>query len=78
MPRVVRALRHGQPVTLTYRHKVIGTIQPATGGSTPLRGSPEAIRRGFLALDNLHVPDEVKNDPRSMKQRLAELRERDR
>jgi antitoxin (DNA-binding transcriptional repressor) of toxin-antitoxin stability system len=33
MSEVVRALQRGQPVTLTHRGKVIGTIQPEANGT---------------------------------------------
>lgn len=77
MPKVVRQLRAGQPVTLTYRKKIIGTIQPATPPEAPRRGSPEAIRQGLVALRKLSVPASIRKDPRSIKEQIAELRDND-
>jgi antitoxin (DNA-binding transcriptional repressor) of toxin-antitoxin stability system len=76
MPEVIRLLDSGRPVRLTYRHKTIGTIQPAPAAAPPRRGSAEAVRQGLAALKDLHVPDEVKNDPRNIKEQIAELRDR--
>jgi antitoxin (DNA-binding transcriptional repressor) of toxin-antitoxin stability system len=75
MPEVIRLLKSGESLRITYRRKTVGTIQPEAP-STPRRGSPEAIRQGLAALKDLHVPDKVRNDPRSIKEQLAELRER--
>lgn len=76
MPEVIRTLRSGRPVRLTYRRKPIGTIQPDQSRTPPQRGSAEAIDQGLAALKDLHVPDAVKNDPRSIKEQLAELRDK--
>jgi antitoxin (DNA-binding transcriptional repressor) of toxin-antitoxin stability system len=76
MPEVIRTLRRGKPVRLTYRHRVIGTLQPDQMQTPPKRGSAEAIRQGLAALQDLHVPDKVKNDPRGIKEQLAELRDK--
>ena len=76
MPEVIRLLQSGKPVRITYRRKTVGTIEPASSTPATRRGSPEAVRQGLAALKDLHVPDDVRNDPRSIKEQLAELRER--
>ena len=78
MAQVVRRLRRGEVVQLTYRHEVIGTLQPAAHAPVPLhRGSPEAIL-GFLeTVDFGAVTDDMRDPGRDVKQQIAELRDRD-
>lgn len=77
MPQVIRDLRLGNSIHLSYRHKVIGVLRPVDGpGQAVRRGSPEAIRQGLQNLQRMIVPDSVRNDPRSVKEQIHELRSR--
>ena len=78
MPEVIRKLRQGESVQLTYRRKVIGTLQPEQTPGKPLRrGSPEAILDFLKHADFGPIPDKLRNDPRSFKEQIAELRDQD-
>ena len=75
MAQVISDLRKGESIQLSYRHKIIGVLQPAPLTPLPLRrGTQEAISRGLEALQDIHIPEEVRNDRRNMKERLSELR----
>ncbi len=77
MAQVVRDLQDGKSVQLSYRHKVIGVLQPINAPGQPLRrGSPEAIRQGLKNLRSIVVPDLIQHDPRSLKEQVSELRSR--
>lgn len=75
MSQVISDLQKGRSIQLSYRHKVIGILQPAQAPPLPLRrGTQQSISRGLDALQDIHVPEQVRNDPRNMKERLTELR----
>lgn len=77
MPAVIRTLREGKPLRLTYRRKTVGTIEPQPNKGLPLRrGSPEAILHAARTLD-FGVPESVKKDTRPIKERIAEMRDKD-
>lgn len=77
MPGVVSTLRRGNAVQLSYRHKIIGTIQPPSREDRSLRrGSPEAILE-FLDHADFGVPEELRRSNKSVKEEIAELRDRD-
>lgn len=77
MPQVISDLQKGKSIQLSYRHRIIGILQPAQLNALPLRrGTQEAISRGLEALQDIDVPDRVRDDSRSMKERLADLRDR--
>lgn len=77
MSQVVRDLKNGKVIALSYRQHVVGILQPVDGATQTLKpGSPEAIQRGLDELRaNLQVPKELSDDPRSIKDQLADLRE---
>jgi antitoxin (DNA-binding transcriptional repressor) of toxin-antitoxin stability system len=78
MPAVVKALRMGTPVRLTYRHAVIGTIQPTTAPAGPARrGSPEAIQDFLTNSDLGYIPPRLRKPGKSFKEEIAELRDKD-
>lgn len=77
MPRVVRTLQSGRPITLTYRRQVIGTIQPSDPKAEPLRKGSAAAVLNFLETADFKVAEAVRNDPRSIKEQIAEMRGRD-
>lgn len=78
MLQVISDLQKGKSVQLSYRHKIIGILQPAQLTALPLRrGTQEAVSRGLEALQNIHVPERLRDDSRNMKERLAELRARE-
>lgn len=77
MSQVISDLQKGKSIQLSYRHKVIGVLQPAQVVALPLRrGTQQSVSRGLEALQDIQVPEQVKGDLRSMKERLAELRNR--
>lgn len=77
MSQVIRDLSLGNSIQLSYRHKVIGVLQPVDTPGQPLRrGSPVAIRQGLEYLRTMKVPDYVRHDPRSVKEQISELRSR--
>jgi antitoxin (DNA-binding transcriptional repressor) of toxin-antitoxin stability system len=77
MSQVIDDLRIGNSISLSYRHKVIGLLQPVDMPSRALRrGSPEAIRRGLQNLQSIRVANYVQSDPRSVKEQVSELRSR--
>lgn len=77
MPQVISDLQKGKSIQLSYRHRIIGILQPAQSSPLPLRrGTQEAISQGLEALQDIHVPEVLRDDSRSMKERLADLRGR--
>ena len=77
MSQVIHDLGLGKSIQLSYRHKVIGVLQPVDAPSQALRrGSPEAIRQGLRSLQDIVVPDSVQHDPRSIKEQVSDLRSR--
>ncbi|MCL4357909.1 hypothetical protein M1512_03380 [Patescibacteria group bacterium] len=75
MSQVIHDLGLGSSIKLSYRHKVIGILQPVDAPNQALqRGSPEAIRQGLRKLQNVVVPDSVQQDSRSIKEQISELR----
>lgn len=75
MSQVINDLKQGRSVQLSYRHKVIGILQPVDGSQPSLRrGSPEAVRRGLLSLQGLEVPKATRNDSRSIKDQITDIR----
>jgi antitoxin (DNA-binding transcriptional repressor) of toxin-antitoxin stability system len=78
MAQVVRDLQNGKSVQLSYRHKVIGVLQP-------INESPKALRRGssgaisqFLNTNPFtSIPAELQASSMSFEQEVAELRDRD-
>jgi antitoxin (DNA-binding transcriptional repressor) of toxin-antitoxin stability system len=75
MSQVIHDLRQGRSIQLSYRHSVIGVLQPIQVAKQTLRrGSPESIRQGLDSLRNLSVPSIVSKDTRSIKEQIAELR----
>lgn len=73
MPRFIATLRRGDAVRLTYRGKEVTTIPPKQA-IRPQPGSREAMKEMLQLVEKMHVPEHVRNDPRSLKERLAEYR----
>jgi antitoxin (DNA-binding transcriptional repressor) of toxin-antitoxin stability system len=77
MSQVIDDLRIGNSISLSYRHKVIGFLQPVDApGQALRRGTPEAIRRGLQNLQSMMVSNSVQSDSRSVKEQISELRSR--
>jgi antitoxin (DNA-binding transcriptional repressor) of toxin-antitoxin stability system len=77
MPQIIRDLRQGKSIQLSYRHTVIGVLQPAQQAQKTLRrGSPESIRQGLHNLQKITVPSHVSRDSRSIKDQVREMRGR--
>ncbi len=76
MAKVVRDLQNGKSVQLSYRHKIIGTLQPA-GSASPRRGSPQTVHH-FLSQDSFGpIPKKLQGATTSFKQEIAELRHKE-
>lgn len=77
MSQVINDLRQGKSIQLSYRHSIIGVLQPIQVASqTSRRGSPEAIRQGLHSLRSMRISDNARKDTRSIKEQIAELRDR--
>jgi antitoxin (DNA-binding transcriptional repressor) of toxin-antitoxin stability system len=77
MSQVISDLRQGRSVQLSYRHSIIGVLQPVQVASQTLRrGSPEAVREGLQGLRSMFLPDNTNKDPRSIKGQTADIRDR--
>lgn len=75
MPRVITTLEQGTPIQLTYRHKIVGTIEPAQHYEpVPRRGDAKAFA-DFMKNTDFGVPDYLKNDPRHVTEIIAEAKE---
>jgi antitoxin (DNA-binding transcriptional repressor) of toxin-antitoxin stability system len=78
MPQVISDLQHGKPIQLTYRHKIIGILQPVGAVSHPFRrGSPEAILSALQSVDFGDAATPLRQSTKSFKEEIRELRERD-
>lgn len=77
MLQIIDELRVGNSINLSYRHQVIGLLQPVNRPGRALRrGSPEAIRISLQNLQSMLVPNSVQNDFRSIKEQTSVLRSR--
>ncbi len=77
MSQVINDLRQGRSVQLSYRHTVIGVLQPVQATSKTLRrGSPEAIRVGLHGLRDIFIPDDTSKDTMGIKEQITELRDK--
>lgn len=75
MPQVVRNLQMGQPVQLSYRHRVIGTIQPVQLVTMPLRrGSAKAVQAFLESASFGHIPHQLRESTTTFKDQVSELR----
>ncbi len=78
MAQVVRDLQNGATVQLSYRHKIIGVLEPVAAEPAPeRRGSASAIQRFLNSADFGTISPILRQSNRSFKQELADLRERD-
>lgn len=78
MAEVISKLRRGQVVQLSYRQKIIGSLQPVVQPGQPLRrGSPNAVRQFLGSAQFGPVPNKLKNSTKSFKQQLSALRDSD-
>ena len=75
MSKVVNDLQQGMPISLSYRHKIIGIIQPVNVSKVTLRrGSPQAIRQGLKALRGTYHVSAPNNNDISIKEQIAKYR----
>lgn len=75
MPRVITTLEQGTPIQLTYRHKVVGVIEPTQHYQpAPRRGDAKAFAE-FMKNTDFGVPDYLKNDSRHVTEIIAEAKE---
>ena len=78
MPKVVHDLQQGKSVQLSYRHKVIGVLEPVKVQDGALRrGSAQAVQRFLRAANFGIIPSKLQNSRLSVKEQIAQLRSRD-
>jgi antitoxin (DNA-binding transcriptional repressor) of toxin-antitoxin stability system len=78
MAQVVHDLKNGKSVQLSYRHEVIGILQPVQSANKPLRrGSSEAILNTLKSIDLGPAVFKVRNSNKTLKEEIRELREGD-
>lgn len=78
MAEVIRNLEKGQSVQLSYRHKVIGTLQPAKTAAAPeRRGAPQTVQAYLERADFGPIPQKLQASPQGFKQQLDELRKQE-
>lgn len=78
MGRVIQDLQKGKAVQLSYRHKVIGSLQPVTFAGMPSRrGSARSVQNFLNIVDFGPTSEKLKNSDISIKDQLAKLRSRD-
>ena len=75
---VIKDLQKGKAVKLSYRHKVIGSLQPVS--DSPIaqhRGSASAIQH-YLSNSNFGpIPKKLQQSNRTFKQEITKLRNND-
>jgi antitoxin (DNA-binding transcriptional repressor) of toxin-antitoxin stability system len=78
MSQVIDNLQRGESVQLSYRHKVIGTLQPiARKPVAQRRGSASAVQQFLRSASFGAIPLPVRQSRRTFKQELADLRDHD-
>lgn len=78
MAEVISKLKSGQVVQLSYRQKIIGSLQPVVQPGQPLRrGSSYAVRQFLSSAQFGPIPSNLQNSTKSFKQELSELRDND-
>lgn len=78
MPKIISDLHEGRAVQLTYRHKVVATLQPTDTSTEPLqRGSPEAVLGFLKTADFGKIPKRLQNPGYDIKKQIADLRQAD-
>jgi len=77
MPNIVRAIKQGNAIKLSYRKQIIGVVQPVNADGNELqRGSAQAIS-AFLKNTDFGASPQVKNDSRNFEEQMADLRAKD-
>ena len=78
MAQVVRDLQNGKSVQLSYRHRVIGILQPVDEpAKAQRRGSSDAVQQFLIAATFGPIPKALRTSSKSFKQEVAELRDGD-
>lgn len=78
MSQVIDDLRKGKSVQLSYRHKIIGVLQPIQAKPIAQRqGSAPAVKQFLNSADFGFIPTKLQNSSRSFKQEIADLRKQD-
>ena len=77
MSQVISDLATGKSVQLSYRHRIIGVLQPVHYAKKPLRrGSAEAILSTLNSIDLGPAASKLQSSSKSIKEEIRELRER--
>lgn len=78
MSQVIRNLVSGEPVQLSYRHRIIGIMQPVRSANKSLRrGSPEAILSTLKSIDLGPAASKIRDSQKTFKEEVHKLRQRD-
>jgi antitoxin (DNA-binding transcriptional repressor) of toxin-antitoxin stability system len=78
MSKVISDLEIGKSVHLSYRHRIIGILQPVNYAIKPLRrGSSESILNTLNSINLGPTASKLHNSNKSLKEEIRELRERD-
>ena len=78
MSQVISDLETGRSVQLSYRHRIIGVLQPVHYAKKPLRrGSSEAILSTLRSINLGSATSKLQSSNKSIKEEIRELRERD-
>ena len=78
MAEVIHNLQKGQSVQLSYRHKVVGILQPvATPPQAERRGSAVAVGQFLSSVDFGTIRPALRETTKSFKQEVAALRQND-
>lgn len=78
MAQVVRDLQNGKSIQLSYRHKVIGVLQPVGESPKALRrGSSNAVQQFLDVATFGSIPKRLQTSSKSFKQEISEFRDHD-
>lgn len=77
MSQVISDLEAGKSIQLSYRHRVIGILQPVRDANPLRRGSSEAILSTLNSIDLGPAASKLKSSTKSIKEEIRELRDRD-
>jgi antitoxin (DNA-binding transcriptional repressor) of toxin-antitoxin stability system len=72
----INRLSAGESFQLTYRKKSVARLEPTIQPTYP-PGDIRRIMAAVDALDHMDVPEHIRNDPRSIKEMIAEARDND-
>jgi hypothetical protein len=75
MAQVIEDLQNGKSVQLSYRRKIIGSLQPALSATPGRRGSAHAVAHFLKQADFGSIPTHLQHSGISFKQQINGLRQ---